>query len=64
VSINLARETAFSQYGLAQLAAQRGNVEEARRLGRESQQTLADIKHKKANEVWWWLRELPGEVKD
>lgn len=64
VSINLTREAALSQYGLAQLAAQRGNVEEARRLGRESQQTLAAIKHKKANEVWWWLRELPGGVKD
>lgn len=62
VPINLTREAALSQYGLAQLAAQRGNVEEARRLGRESQQTLAAIKHKKANEVWWWLKELPGEL--
>ena len=59
-AINLVREVALSQYGLAQLAAQRGNMEEARRLGRESQRALADIGHKKADEVWWWLRELPG----
>ncbi len=62
VSINLTREIALSQYGMAQLAAQRGNVTEARRLGKESQQVLARIGHKKANEVWWWLRELPGEA--
>lgn len=62
--INLTREVALSQYGLAQLAAKRGNVEEARRLGQQSQQALADIGHKKANEVWWWLKELPGEVTD
>lgn len=61
VPINLTREVALSQYGLAQLAAKRGNVEEARRLGRESQQVLTEIGHKKANEVWWWLKELPGE---
>lgn len=64
VPINLTREVALSQYGLAQLAAKRGNVEEARRLGRESQQALAAIGHKKANEVWWWLKELPGDVAD
>ncbi len=62
VSINLTREIALSQYGMAQLAALRGNVAEARRLGRESRQVLAGIGHKKANEVWWWLRELPGEA--
>lgn len=57
---NVRREVAFSLYGLAQLAAQRGNVIEARRLGQEAQQILAGMGHKKANEVWWWLQELPG----
>jgi hypothetical protein len=60
---NLRRETAFSLHGLAQIAAWRGNVVEARRLGQEAQQILAAMGHKKANEVWWWLQELPGEAR-
>ncbi len=59
---NLQREIALSLYGLARLAAQRGNVVEARRLGHESQQILQGLKHRQANEVWWWLKELPGEA--
>ncbi len=58
--VNLRREVAFSLYGQAQLAARRGNVIEARRLGQEAQEILAGMKHKKANDVWWWLQELPG----
>jgi tetratricopeptide (TPR) repeat protein len=60
---NLRRETAFSLHGLAQIAAWRGNVVEARRLGQEAQQILAAMGHKKANEVWWWLQELPGDAR-
>ncbi|VAW30655.1 hypothetical protein MNBD_CHLOROFLEXI01-5179 [hydrothermal vent metagenome] len=59
---NILREVAFSQYGLAKIAARRGNVAQAHQLGGASRAILVDIKHQKSNEVWWWLRELPGTL--
>jgi tetratricopeptide (TPR) repeat protein len=57
---NLPRVLAMSLFGQARVAAARGNMAEARRLGQESHQLLQASGHKKANEVWWWLQELPG----
>ncbi|MBX3055857.1 MAG: tetratricopeptide repeat protein [Anaerolineae bacterium] len=57
---NFARVQALALFGQAQVAAARGNVAEAQRLGQESRQLLQAAGHKKANEVWWWLQELPG----
>lgn len=49
----------FSLYGLARVARVKGNIVEARRLGEQSHQQLLAIGHRKAQEVWWWLKELP-----
>lgn len=59
---NYQKEVATSLYGLARLAAKRGNVPEARQFGSQSQLIFATIGHKKANELKWWLTELPGVV--
>ncbi len=59
---NLTRVLPMSLFGLARVAAKRGNVSEAYRLGKESREILLEKGHQKANEVWWWLKELPGEV--
>ncbi|MCP4417670.1 MAG: tetratricopeptide repeat protein, partial [Chloroflexi bacterium] len=59
---NLLRIRPFSLFGLAKVTAARGNVAEARRLGQQSREQLLAIGHQKANEVWWWLQELPGEA--
>jgi len=59
---NIQREIAKSLEGLARLAAKRGNISEARQLGQESQAIFATIGHKRASEVSWWLKELPGVV--
>lgn len=58
---NFNRVGPLSEFGLAKVAAARGNVAEARRLGQQSREQLAAIGHQKANEVWWWLQELPGD---
>lgn len=49
----------LSLFGLARVAAARGNIGEARQLGERSRQQLVAVGHRKANEVWWWLQELP-----
>lgn len=59
---NFQQEVATSLYGLARIAAKRGNVPEARQLGEQSQLIFATIGHKSANELKWWLAELPGVV--
>ncbi|MCB8944036.1 MAG: tetratricopeptide repeat protein [Ardenticatenaceae bacterium] len=55
----LLRVGPLSLYGLARVAAARGNMVEAYRLGEQSRQQLLAAGHRKANEVWWWLQELP-----
>lgn len=57
----LQRVAPLSLFGLARVAAHRGNITEARRLGQQSREQLLTIGHNKANEVWWWLQELPGD---
>jgi len=59
---NFQQEVATSLYGLARIAAKRGNVSDARQLGSQSQLIFTTIGHKRANELKWWLAELPGEV--
>ncbi len=56
---HLPQQIAKALYGLARLAAARGNTEEARRLGNESQHIFDSIGHKRASDVTWWLKELP-----
>jgi tetratricopeptide (TPR) repeat protein len=58
----LLRVGPLSLFGLARVAAARGNIIEARHLGEQSRQQLVVIGHRKANEVWWWLQELPGTM--
>lgn len=55
----LPRVEPFGLLGLARVAAARGNMTEARRLGEQSREQLLAIGHRKAGEVWWWLQELP-----
>ncbi|MFZ1396741.1 MAG: tetratricopeptide repeat protein [Candidatus Promineifilaceae bacterium] len=49
----------FSLFGLAKVARAKGTRDEARRIGEQSHQQLLAIGHRKAQEVWWWLKELP-----
>lgn len=56
----LLRVGPLSLFGLARVAAARGNIIQAHHLGQQSYQQLTTIGHRKANEVWWWLQELPG----
>ncbi|MCB8976271.1 MAG: tetratricopeptide repeat protein [Ardenticatenaceae bacterium] len=55
----LTRVGPLSLFGLARVANNRGNVAQARELGEKSRQQLLAIGHRKAEEVWWWLQELP-----
>lgn len=55
----LQRVGPLSLFGLARVAVARGNVVEARRLAEQSRQQLLALGHCKADEVWWWLQELP-----
>jgi tetratricopeptide (TPR) repeat protein len=50
---------AVAQYGLAQVAAQRGDVREARRLGKECLAKFEAIQHYWAAKVKDWLHSLP-----
>ncbi len=61
---NIYGEIAKAQFGLAKIAANRGDVTTARRYGTESQSRFASIDHQKASEVGWWLQELPPELGD
>ncbi|MCA9942354.1 MAG: tetratricopeptide repeat protein [Anaerolineales bacterium] len=64
-SLSLANEKELKQvgplslFGLARVAGVRGNIVEARQLGEQSREQLLVIGHRKAEEVWWWLQELP-----
>ncbi|MCA9897252.1 MAG: tetratricopeptide repeat protein [Anaerolineales bacterium] len=64
-ALHLAEEHGFRQvgplslFGLARLAGIRKDFVEARALGEQSRQQLAAIGHRKAQEVYWWLQELP-----
>ncbi len=49
---------AIAQYGLAQVAAQHGEMAEAIRLGQEALAKLADTGHHKAEEIRTWLQAL------
>ncbi|MBK7895282.1 MAG: hypothetical protein IPJ90_10485 [Anaerolineaceae bacterium] len=49
----------MSLFGLARLASIRGDVGQARAFGEQSRQQLVAIGHRKAQEVYWWLQELP-----
>jgi hypothetical protein len=52
---------ARSQYGLAQIAALRGHIIEARRLGMDSAAILETMGHHKSGEVRHWLDSLTGK---
>ena len=64
-ALHLAEEHGFRQvgplslFGLARLASIRKDFVEARALGEQSRQQLVVIGHRKAQEVRWWLQELP-----
>lgn len=60
--IELTLVVPMSLFGLAQISAVRGNVSQAVKLGQQSYDLLNKAGHKKANEVWWWLKELPSDV--
>ncbi len=49
---------AMAQYGLAQVAAQHGDVTEAMRLGQEGLAKLTDSGHHRAEEIRTWLQAL------
>lgn len=63
-SLNLQQEVAASYFGLAQLAAIRGNVAEAEQLAANSRRLYEALHHRRAEEVRWWLAELPGQIGD
>jgi tetratricopeptide (TPR) repeat protein/DNA-binding XRE family transcriptional regulator len=50
---------AMAQYGLAQVAALRGDIEEARRLGKQCLARFEAIEHYWAEQVKNWLHSLP-----
>ncbi len=54
---------AQAEYGLAQIAALRGDISEARRLGTASMKTFEDLGHSKADEVSNWLQSLTEKAK-
>lgn len=56
---HLTRVGPLSLFGLARVANNRGNMAQARAWGEKSRQQLLAIGHRKAEEVWWWLQELP-----
>ncbi|MBV9711605.1 MAG: hypothetical protein JO011_11940, partial [Ktedonobacteraceae bacterium] len=51
---------ALAQYGLARVAAYRGNTEEARRLGEGSVTVLEAMGHRNAQEIRRWLTSIGG----
>jgi tetratricopeptide (TPR) repeat protein len=51
----------WAEYGLARIAALRGNVSEARRLGTDCMAIFEAIGHHKAREVREWLLSLPKQ---
>lgn len=51
---------AMAQYGLAQVAALRGDVESSRRLGKECLAGFETIEHHWAKKVKGWLHSLPS----
>jgi tetratricopeptide (TPR) repeat protein/transcriptional regulator with XRE-family HTH domain len=53
---------ALAQYGLAQVAAIQGNIDEAKRLGEVSAAALEGMGHRKAMEVRHWLESTTGQV--
>lgn len=61
-SYHLPHQLAKSWYGLAKITAMRGNLVEAKQLGEKSQTVFADLGHKRASEVEYWLKELPEEI--
>jgi hypothetical protein len=52
---------ALGKYGLAQIAASREDLKEARRQGWQSLAILHKIKHNKAPEVEEWFATIEGE---
>ena len=60
----LRQHEAHALFGLAQIAALRGNVVEAQCLGEESRALLMEIGHKRASEVGWWLKDLPQDMNE
>lgn len=50
--------SAMARYGLARIAAQRGESVEAARLGRESLEQFEGLGHHKTDEIAGWLRSL------
>jgi tetratricopeptide (TPR) repeat protein/transcriptional regulator with XRE-family HTH domain len=52
---------AQAHYGLAQIAALRGDITEARRLGTDSLSTFEALGHRKAEEVKVWMHSLLGK---
>jgi len=56
------KQIAQALFGLARVAAVRGDITKARRLGQESESVFMDIGHIRREDVRWWLAELPGEM--
>lgn len=53
-------EVALAMYGLAQIAAFRGTINEAQRLGEDSLSRLESMGHRSTSEVRNWLETLAG----
>jgi tetratricopeptide (TPR) repeat protein len=56
--IHLQEIVAGSLFGLARVAASGGEIQDAKRRGKESLQTFQKIKHRRADEVKAWLKKL------
>jgi tetratricopeptide (TPR) repeat protein/transcriptional regulator with XRE-family HTH domain len=54
---------ALAYYGLARVAAQTGDIDEARKKGEASLTNLKSIENHKAEEIEQWLRLLPSDKK-
>ncbi|GCE14683.1 tetratricopeptide repeat protein [Tengunoibacter tsumagoiensis] len=50
---------ALAHYGLARIAASRGDIAQAKQLGQTSQTTLETLHHRYTKEVQEWLQSLP-----
>ena len=53
---------AQAEHGLAQIAALRGDITEAHRLGTNSMKAFAALGHSKADEISEWLQSLAEKV--
>jgi hypothetical protein len=68
-ALDLARQVqsqeweALTRYGLARLAGERGQVEEARQQGQESARLFEALGHYQTAEVRQWLMQLLNERK-